>query len=704
MAKELINNNQKLLIAIVSFIFITDLTIVLNIPFMRQIFGFLCFTIIPGLLILYILKLNEIGFIKKFVLSIGLSIAFLMLVGLLLNHLYLAMGISKPLSTSSLLISFTIILVILAFIAYKRNKDDFSNSCILDINFSLKKDQLISFLFFPIIFPFLAVFGTYLMNTEGNNIILMVMLFSIPVYVVAVVYFRERVPKITYPIAILMISMALLLMHGLTSNYINGRDVHEEYYAFRTVAYYQYWSMSNYVYVLTACLSTSLLPAIYKSLLDMNELYIYKLVYQLIGSIIPLVCYILFKKYIGELYAFLASFFFIAQINFLICMQSAMRQEIALLFFALAMMVFFDDKIGKLNKTTLFLIFMVSIIVSHYTTAYIFFFLISLSWLIIPSSKNFFGPKSNITAAMVMLCFAITFFWYSQITGKGFDSGVYFVRATFRSLADIFILEARDPAVLSVIGKGAGTIPSKISTVVHDIGFAFITIGVIGSLIKYKETKFDKEYLLMELLCLGLLVSLFIAPHISGGYGSGRMYQQLLVLLAPAFLVGGKIIFKYIHPRIGLMVILIVLISQFFCATGVVHQILGVPASEDLNRDGDAYWEEYIYDQEVIATKWLNNNGDYYSRPFCDRVYSDYGGRSRIPMGHEVGKIPEMKILFFGKNKTVNTGYIYLRRENVVRKKVEINGWGTRKNLTEYSHLFVGKSNIYNNGGSEVWR
>ena len=123
------------------------------------------------------------------------------------------------------------------------------------------------------------------------------MLFLIPIYVAVIVYLRNRIPKITYPIAIWMISLSLLLMHGLTSHYIIGRDVHEEFYTFRIVSDNLLWSMSNYRSIETACLSISLLPTVYKSLLDINGQYIYKLVYQLIFSVTPLVSYILFKKY-----------------------------------------------------------------------------------------------------------------------------------------------------------------------------------------------------------------------------------------------------------------------------------------------------------------------------------------------------------------------------------------------------------------------
>ena len=90
---ELTSKARNYLLIIMSMLFITDLTVLLNIPFLREITSFLFFTIVPGVLILNILRLNELEFIKKAVLSVGLSITFLMFVGLFLNSLYPFMGV-----------------------------------------------------------------------------------------------------------------------------------------------------------------------------------------------------------------------------------------------------------------------------------------------------------------------------------------------------------------------------------------------------------------------------------------------------------------------------------------------------------------------------------------------------------------------------------------------------------------------------------
>ena len=53
---------------IIAIILITDLAVLLDVPVLRVVFGFLCYTILPGALILFILKLNKIEILSETVL------------------------------------------------------------------------------------------------------------------------------------------------------------------------------------------------------------------------------------------------------------------------------------------------------------------------------------------------------------------------------------------------------------------------------------------------------------------------------------------------------------------------------------------------------------------------------------------------------------------------------------------------------------
>ena len=82
------------------FVFIIQIAmlavVVLNIPVARQVIGFVYVSFIPGFLVLKILRLNPKSRTNTVLLSVGLSIAFLMFIGLAVNELYPILGVSKP--------------------------------------------------------------------------------------------------------------------------------------------------------------------------------------------------------------------------------------------------------------------------------------------------------------------------------------------------------------------------------------------------------------------------------------------------------------------------------------------------------------------------------------------------------------------------------------------------------------------------------
>ena len=186
---------KECVVFIISILLLTDLAILLDFPFLRQVFGFLCYTILPGALILFILKLNKIGFTEKIVLAVGLSIAFLMFFGLFINSVYPLFGYNTPLSTNSLIISFSVIILILAIIAYVRNRGaSFLNLSDFKLNTKEK-----AFLLVPAFFPLLSILGMRLMNTTDNNVMLMALLFLIPAYAIFIAVKHTQVPDRVYP-------------------------------------------------------------------------------------------------------------------------------------------------------------------------------------------------------------------------------------------------------------------------------------------------------------------------------------------------------------------------------------------------------------------------------------------------------------------------------------------------------------------------
>ncbi len=722
---------------ILLIILITDLVILLNIPFLRQITGFLFLTLLPGLLILHILKLNKLGFVEKCILSWGVSVSFLMFFGLLINSSLFNLDYKTPLATFPLLISFNIAFIVLAAIGYKVNKGPFFSLPNLNLNTAEK-----AFLVIPILFPALSIFGMNVMNTTDNNIILMFLLFLIPIYVIFVCFFNHKFPKRIYPVVIFLISISLLLLLALRSDHLLGDDVHAEYHFFRTTLDNLHWSIAGHSN-LDACLAISLLPAIYQSILNISPVFLYKILPSVLCSVFPVIIYVISKKYVGEFYGFLASMYFMSNNTFLWTEYNA-RAVIAMLFFAFAVMTLFNDRIEPLKKRMLFIVFMASCMVSHYSSTYAFFFVMLATFVGLEILSKKYSFKKVISVTIVVLFFAMIFFWYSQVTETAFNSGVNFVEQTFNSLFNFAVIEAKSKPAQMLLGEGImqKSIVYKIHWVLTWITFAFIGIGVATLIRKYKEMsfpelkfkkpdflkgKFEVVYFVLVLACSGLLVTILAIPHISKGYGLGRAYPIASTILAVFFVIGGIMLWKYLNKIIAALhgkaslnnkksvikklflkketfaketkkgkngsevlaylIILLVLIPYFLCVTGAMYNIFGVPHSIILNPDYNGNWG-IRHVQEDYSGRWLKNNTDQRNEAYADaRMH-------RVLLTHSIDSIraKDIKSIKCGINSYICLGYY-----NII-KKIE------QYDMTEYSDVFIEKNRIYDNGGSEVWR
>ena len=96
-------------------------SILFDVPVARQVIGFFILTFFPGYIIIKILKLNELCRVETIVFSVGLSIAFLMITGLIVNELCPLIGISRPLSIMPLTITLNSFILIGSILVYLRS-------------------------------------------------------------------------------------------------------------------------------------------------------------------------------------------------------------------------------------------------------------------------------------------------------------------------------------------------------------------------------------------------------------------------------------------------------------------------------------------------------------------------------------------------------------------------------------------------------
>ncbi|MFA5309400.1 MAG: DUF2206 domain-containing protein [Dehalococcoidales bacterium] len=697
------------------FLAVTDLSMLLDVPVLRQVLVFILLGVMPGWLVLRLLRPAALGLPEKAVLSVGLSVIVVCLAALLINAVYPRFGYHTPLSADSLVISFNVLLLVLAALAYFLRGGALPPLAGFRLNLSEK-----AFLLLPAFFPLLGIIGIRLMNTGDNNVLLLALLFLVILCVLFLWIFRHRVPPRVFPLVVMLISVSLLLVITLRDHHIMGVDIHREYYLAQMAADAQVWHVVPGDQ-LSSCLVTSLMPAVYQPLVNMDPEYLFGLLHLFTAVFTPLVVFIIARKYLGDAGAFLAAFFFIAQENFLAI--GGGRVDYAVFFFALLIMSLFHERLSGFHQKLLFICCSTGLIISHYSAAFIALFIIVFAWLlalvfkaVASRWKKLRYASGGLTFGLVAIFVVLLFLWDSQLTHTAFTGAVEFARLVFRNLYNMFILESRSTWVASAFGVGLGAkgVPHQIEFVAAWLTIALIAVGVLLVLLRHRRTlveigpnappgvslvhRVELSLLAMALAGVVIMAAALVLPAVSIGYDIGRVYYQMMPLMSAFFIIGGMNVGALLRDRRVQALLLLVLVVYFACTSGLTYQLSGYPRSLVLNSRGDYFAAYFVHEQDSRAAQWLGGN-----RVVSDAIYTGYRGMLLVSQG----KIPQSAlnrnlVETYLENRPV-TGYVFLRYENYVNGGIVAKD-GVVYDLAQYPDLLSGKSRIYVSNGAAVYR
>ncbi len=666
-----------------------------DVPIARQAVGILYLTFVPGYVFSKLLKLDNLEAIETILFSVGFSVAFLMLSGLVIDQFGPLVGIDFPLSVLPLSLFINTLVIIGAVAAHFRQGKKYTATF-----------HTISFhpaMLLLALIPALGVIGAYMVNATGNNFILIVTLLAIA-GVFSVSAFFERSTKF-YAFAIFMIALALLLQVSIVSNYIlpYGGDSTAEMYVFKNVQQSAVWnpmfpiSTDQTFGRFNAMLSITILPTVYSNMLAMDPTWVFKIVYPLIFAFVPIALYMLWQPYIGKKFAFLAAFLFMAQSTFYTEMTALNRQMIGELFFVLLLIVLLNKKLKPEIKFFSFALFGFGLIFSHYALSEIFLFLVLAAWAV-----SFFylkRPSFNLQLGMVLLFFVAMFAWYIYTSGAVvFDSFMTFTSYVTAQLGDFFNPAARGQAVLT--GLGLTESPSMLNTISR--GFAYLTeifivVGIVAFVAKKTRVRFDRDFTIFSLITVAILVSLTVVPGLANTLNMTRFYHILLMMLAPFCILGiwafAKFVLKNERKIVVALLVVAVLVPYFLFQTSLVYEVAqtdswSVPLSEyrmnPLRLYGDL---GYIDSFSVRGAEWVSANIPY--------RYTLYADNSLYTALTAYGVIYRGYVTALSNATIVSPGqFIYLSYISLNYDVSMQNG--------SMDGVFAGTDVVYSNGGSNI--
>lgn len=679
-------------------------TVFFDVPVARQVIGFLYFTFIPGFIIIKLLKLDEFDGLETILFSVGLSIIFLILLGLFINEIGLLLGFSRPLSLTPLMIILNSFILVGAFLIFLRKE-----SSRLWNTRTLRLLHPLTIVLAGL--PILSILGAMWVNAFGNNLILLFMLITISALFVIAVVSKRGVPQEFYPFVLFAIAISLLYHSSLISNYIVafGSDVPVEQFVFQNTQKNAYWSSTNPYFGdigfgrIHSMLSVTILPTVYSSLLNIDSTWIFKIVSPLIFSFVPLGLYQMWGRYIGKKYAFVSAFLFMAYATFYNEMLGLNRQMIAELFFVLLLLIVLNKKVKPSIKMMFFFLFSFGLVTSHYGLSEIFLFFVSLTFVILVLVKQ---PSINVTASMVVFFFATMFVWYIYTSGSAtFNSLLDFGGYVYSQLDEFFNPAARGQMVLR--GLGLESPPTIWNAVSRAFAYAtqfLIIIGFFGLITKRIKFRLEREYFAFSCVAVVFLAALIVVPGLANTMNMTRFYHILLFFLAPLCVMGAevfvKLVSKWREEFLVSILLLIVLVPYFLFQTSFIYEITGSESwSISLSgyRMGPKLYISFGFctDHEVLGAKWLSQ----YAGSRGVSVYVDTYSRTSLVI---YGMMPYSSMSRLSNATVVGENeFVYVGKLNTFYGKVfGVDVW----NFTSVQSLVLSDlSTVYSNGICEIY-
>ncbi|MHA1851891.1 MAG: DUF2206 domain-containing protein, partial [Candidatus Heimdallarchaeaceae archaeon] len=667
-------NSKNFLLAVLIFQFAVYITVFFDIPVARQVIGFIYFTFIPGFVIAKLLKLDSLDGLETLIFSVGLSIAFLMLIGLLVNEILFLVRISRPLSLMPLIITFNSFILIGGVLAYLRNEGvklsnrGFSHLSLFDLLF--------------LCLPILSVVGVMWMNSHANNVILLFMLVAIPSLLVIALVSKKFSSLKLYPFAVVAIAVSLLLHSSLVSNYIIpfGSDVPVEYFVFKSTQNNAYWSSVNPYSGdighgrIFSMLSVTILPTIYSNLLNIEATWVFKMLFPLIFSFVVLGLYQLWKGFVGDKYAFISTFLFMAYATFYTEMLGLNRQMVAELFFVLLLFVIMNNKMKSFSRILCYIFLSFGLVTSHYGLSEIFLFFVSLVFVSMFVVKR---PSRKITASMIILFFVVMFTWYIYTSGSAvFDSLLSFGDYVYSQLGEFFNPASRGQTVLRGLGlERPPTIWNAISRAFAYTTQFLIVVGFLSLVTKRVKVRFESEYSIFCLVAVTFLAALILVPGLANTMNMSRFYHILLFFLAPLCVMGAEVLVRLIFKRkeefLVSILLLTVLVPYFLFQADFVYELTGseswsIPLSKYRMDPLRLYGSfGYIDAYSASGAQWLSKNVDVVN----SQLYAD--GASRNYVLTVYGMIYRGYVNGLSNTtKVAGDGVVYLSTLNVVYGKM----------------------------------
>lgn len=341
-----------------------------GLPIARPVLGFWFVIVFPSYLLFTTSVWRKCGLQERLGYSVCSVLLVLMLTGLVINEVLPLVGVQRPLDAGPIVIVGDLINLSL-YVFRSRNPDKISRIT-LRVTFAQFSREEFRLLVAAALTVVLAVFGAnHLNNGASGNITLTALVIVALVGAFSVRWLRF-IRETVMSVVIYLISLSLLLTSSLRGWYVTGHDIQQEYLVFQLTEVHGRWSMAYFQDAYNACLSITILPTELGEIINVDSPYVFKIFFQLIFALCPVLTYSLARRYFNRGISALSVAYFVGFPTFFTDMPFLNRQEMALLFVTIGLLAATNPVWSFRRRQISLCVAGLGTEISHYSTMYVF--------------------------------------------------------------------------------------------------------------------------------------------------------------------------------------------------------------------------------------------------------------------------------------------------------------------------------------------
>jgi uncharacterized membrane protein len=229
------------------------------------------------------------------------------------------------------------------------------------------------------------------------------------------------------------------------------------------------------------------------------------------------------------------------------------RREIAELFFVLLILLLVSKEMDQRIQSALFIVFGVSLVVSHYGLLYIVVFFFFVMWLVLTArskigihkdkqitTPSFVPPPRNLVTivSIAMLFIASTAWYFYTAQGTITQQVVLLGSHIAGSISELFNPAYSEASNVVAQGPLPGIL-HRVNAYINYLNVFFMLAGVcLVVFLKKQRFKLQLSYVVLSIIALGFLIASVAVPYLGAALDWTRVYQITLFFLAPFLVVG----------------------------------------------------------------------------------------------------------------------------------------------------------------------